>query len=330
MFLQKFPREHLAALPTALEFAPRLSGKLGVDLFIKRDDNTGLALGGNKARKLEYLAGEALRQGCDTLITTGSPQSNHCRMTAAAAAKLGLDCHLVFTGNEIPVSQGNLLLDVILGAKLHYIGEGNDMSADDSMNHLAAELALEGKCPYVIPLGGSNATGALGYIRGILELVQQAEALGVSYDYIVHASGSAGTQAGLMAGVKYFDLASRVLGMSVSRSASRLSGEVLQLCNETLTKSGSMKTVTAAEVFVYDEYVGGGYGIPTDLSDEAISLFARLEGIIVDPVYTAKGAAGMIDLVRKGVIPQHSRVLFWHTGGAPAHFADQAMHWGKK
>jgi L-cysteate sulfo-lyase len=331
MFLQEFPRVKLAALPTALDHAPRLSHELGVSLYLKRDDNTGLALGGNKARKLEYLAGQALALGCDTLITTGGPQSNHCRMTAAAAAKLGLECHLAFTSEQIPVTQGNLLLDVLLDAKLHYIGVGDSSSApDDFMADLAAKLRHQGKRPYIIPLGGSNSVGALGYIRGVMELMGQAEEAGVCFDYVAHASGSAGTQAGLLAGVKYFALPSKVLGMSVSRPAARLSTEVLSLCNETLAKIGSGKLVAADEVHVYDQYVGGGYGVPTELSLEATALFARLEGVIVDPVYTAKGAAGMIDLIRRGVIERGSNVLFWHTGGAPAHFADLEIHWGKK
>ncbi|HSL93762.1 MAG TPA: D-cysteine desulfhydrase family protein, partial [Bacillota bacterium] len=273
MFLQKFPRVKLASLPTALDHAPRLSRELGVDLYLKRDDNTGLALGGNKARKLEYLAGQALAMGCDTLITTGGPQSNHCRMTAAAAAKLGLDCHLAFTSDEIPVTQGNLLLDVLLGAKLHYIGSGeNSPTPDDFMADLAAKLQRQGKRPYVIPLGGSNSVGALGYIRGVMELIGQAEAEGVSFDYVIHASGSAGTQAGILAGIKYFALPGRVLGISVSRPTSRLSGEVLSLCNETLDKIGSGKVIGSDDVHVYDQYVGGGYGTPTELSLEATTL----------------------------------------------------------
>ena len=331
MFLPEFPRAKLAALPTALDTAPRLSRELGVNLHLKRDDNTGLALGGNKARKLEYLAGEALALGCDTLITTGAPQSNHCRMTAAAAAKLGLDCHLVFNSSEIEVTQGNVLLDIMLGAELHYIGAGENAPAPDAfMADLAAELSRQGKTPYVVPLGGSNPLGALGYIRGVWELMGQAEAQDIRFDYVVHASGSAGTQAGLLAGIKYFSLPCTLLGISVSRPAARLSAEVLALCNDVLSKAGSGKVVTATDVRVYDQYVGAGYGVPTELSSEAIGLFARLEGVLLDPVYTAKGAAGMVDLIRRGVIERGSRVLFWHTGGAPALFADFDKHWGKK
>ncbi|MDP3486525.1 MAG: D-cysteine desulfhydrase family protein [Bacillota bacterium] len=327
MFLKDMPRVKLAALPTVLEYAPRLSQNLGLELYIKRDDNTGLAVGGNKARKLEYLVGDALAKGCDTLITTGGPQSNHCRMTAAAAAKSGLDCHLVFTSQDITVRQGNLLLDELLGANIHFLGSDDGALAGKRMIELAEELKQQGKTPYIVPLGGSSPVGAAGYIRAIKELVDQTDLGGISVEYIVHASGSAGTQAGLLAGVKAFNLPIKVLGISVSRPKQRLSGEVLDLCRDTLSNAGFNATVTPEEVVVYDEYVGGGYGIPTELSTEALKLFAKLEGIIIDPVYTAKAGAGLLDLTRRGIIPQGSSVLFWHTGGSPALFAEQDLHW---
>lgn len=324
------PRVRLAALPTVLEAAPRLGKQLGVDLYIKRDDNTGLAVGGNKARKLEYLVGDALQNGADTLITTGGPQSNHCRMTAAAAAKCGLDCHLVFTGDAIDVRQGNLLLDQLLGAHLHFLGSDDGKLAELRMKELADELKLQGRNPYIVPLGGSNAVGALGYIRAIKEVLDQTDALGLGFDVIIHASGSAGTQAGLLAGIKAFDLPITVIGISVSRSQERLTREVLELCQATLDNAGLKRSIAPAEVIVYDEFVGRGYGVPTELSTEALEMFARLEGVIIDPVYTAKAAAGLLELTRKGVIPAGSKVLFWHTGGSPALFADQDMHWRPK
>ena len=327
MFLKDMPRVKLAALPTALEYAPRLSQNLGLKLYVKRDDNTGLAVGGNKARKLEYLVGDALAKGCDTLITTGGPQSNHCRMTAAAAAKSGLDCHLVFTSQDISVRQGNLLLDELLGAKFHFLGSDDGVLAGKRMIELADELEQQGKNPYIVPLGGSNPVGAAGYMRAIKELMDQTDIGGISVEYIVHASGSAGTQAGLLAGVQAFNLPIKVLGMSVSRPKQRLSGEVLDLCRETLSNAGFHMAVTPQDVVVYDDYVGDGYGIPTELSTEALRLFASLEGIIIDPVYTAKAGAGLLDLTRKGVIPQGASVLFWHTGGSPALFAEQNLHW---
>jgi D-cysteine desulfhydrase family pyridoxal phosphate-dependent enzyme len=330
MFLQHQPRERLAALPTPLEQAPRLGRELGVDLYLKRDDNTGLAVGGNKARKLEYLVGEALALGSDTLITTGGPQSNHCRMTAAAAAKYGLECHLVFTSGPIEVLQGNLLLDSLLGAQFHFTGSSDGSQAALHMEELALSLRNKGRNPYVIPLGGSNEVGALGYVRAMHELAEQAERMGVAFDYLVHASGSAGTQAGLLAGAKIFNLPLRILGMSVSRTRERLSREVLELATATIARAGFQVRPDASEVEVYDQYIGGGYGIPTPLSTEALSMFARLEGVIIDPVYTAKAAAGLLDLTRRGVIPAEAKVLFWHTGGSPALFADQSLHWGGK
>jgi len=327
MFLKDMPRVKLAALPTALEYVPRLSQNLGIELYLKRDDNTGLAVGGNKARKLEYLVGDALAKGCDTLITTGGPQSNHCRMTAAAAAKAGLDCHLVFTSQDIAVRQGNLLLDELLGANLHFLGVDDGILAGERMIELAEQLKQQGQKPYIVPLGGSSPVGAAGYIRAIKELMDQTDLAGISVEYIIHASGSAGTQAGLLAGVKAFNLPIKVLGMSVSRPKQRLSGEVFNLCRDTLSNAGFNTTVTPEEVVVYDEYVGNGYGIPTELSIEALRLFAKLEGVILDPVYTAKAGAGLLDLTRKGIIPNDSSVLFWHTGGSPALFAEQELHW---
>ena len=322
------PRVKIAMLPTALEETPRLSKELGIALFVKRDDNTGLALGGNKARKLEYLVGEALELGADTLITTGAAQSNHCRMTAAAAAKAGLSCHLVLNGTALAVKQGNLLLDELLGAKVHFLGSDEATLAPARMQELAAELTASGARPYLVPLGGSSPVGAVAYVTAMRELIVQSP--DAAFDFIVHASGSAGTQAGLIAGVKHFGLPTRVVGISVSRPKSRLAGEVMALCRDTLLHAKSEAHVLTEDVVVYDDYVGRGYGLPTEASTSALLLFARREGIILDPVYTAKAAAGLIDLVRRGVIPAGSRVLFWHTGGTPALFADVSLHWREK
>lgn len=329
--MKRLPRAKLAMLPTALEESPRLSKELGITLFVKRDDNTGLALGGNKARKLEYLVGEALELGADTLITTGAPQSNHCRMTAAAAAKVGLACHLVLNGTTLAVKQGNLLLDELLGARVHFLGSDDASLAPARMQELADELAAGGARPYLVPLGGSCAVGAIAYVTAVEEMLAQSAAQhDQHFDYIVHASGSAGTQAGLIAGVKYFGLPTRVIGISVSRPRPRLEREVMELCRETLAHGGADVPVTESDVVVYDEYVGRGYGLPTAASTAALELFARREGLILDPVYTAKAAAGLIDLVRRGCIPASSRVLFWHTGGMPALFADVSLHWRER
>lgn len=326
--MKQLPRVKIAVLPTALLETPRLSKELGVSLFVKRDDNTGLALGGNKARKLEYLVGEALELGADTLITTGAPQSNHCRMTAAAAARAGLSCHLVLNGTPLPVKQGNLLLDELLGAQVHFLGSDDATLAPARMRELKAELTAGGARPYLVPLGGSSPAGAVAYVTAVEELIAQAP--DEPFDFIVHASGSAGTQAGLVAGVKHFGLPTRVIGISVSRPKARLEREVLELSRGTLAHAESEAQVTEGDIRVYDDYVGRGYGLPTAASTGALELFARREGIILDPVYTAKAAAGLIDLVRRGVIPGGSRVVFWHTGGTPALFADVSLHWRER
>ncbi|HBK84866.1 MAG TPA: D-cysteine desulfhydrase, partial [Firmicutes bacterium] len=197
MYLAKFPRVELATLPTALQPAPRFSKALGgkVNIWIKRDDNSGLTLGGNKARKLEFLLADALRQGCDTLITTGGPQSNHCRMTAGAAAKVGMQCHLVFSSSSFDLRQGNLLVDELLGAQLHWCDPAEVDDINKEMSKLANELQAQGRRPYIIPLGGSNSLGAMGYVYAVREFLQQADALGLQFASFVHASGSGGTQA---------------------------------------------------------------------------------------------------------------------------------------
>jgi len=328
--LERLPRIPLANLPTALMHLPRLSKHLGINLYIKRDDNTGLALGGNKARKLEFLLGDALMRGADTLITTGGPQSNHCRMTAAAAAQQGLACHLVFSGPQIKERQGNLYLDELLGAKLYFPGLDDAGEISLYMEDLANNLKAAGRKPYLVPLGGSNAVGAVGYINAIMELHSQTQGHSLQFDYIVHASGSAGTQAGLLAGVKACGLRSQVFGISVSRPKARLLREVLALAQATLAHAVIAERVLETEVQVFDEYIGLGYGMPTDSSRHALHAFATLEGVILDPVYTGKAASGLFDLTAQGAIPKDANVLFWHTGGTPALFADPSIHWRAK
>jgi len=329
--LASLSRTRLATLPTELEPLPRLGEHLGIGLYIKRDDNTGLALGGNKARKLEFLLGDAQELGADVLITTGGPQSNHCRMTAAAAAKGGLGCHLVFSSAAITERQGNLFLGELLGATLHFAGTDEPQVVAGKMEEVAKDLRATGKRPYIIPLGGSNPIGAVGYIAGIEEISKQCVPMGIAFDYIVHASGSAGTQAGLLAGVKAYDLPISIIGISVSRPRERLAREVYELCQGTLLHAGIAREIVQSDIVVYDEYVGAGYGMPTEASRAALATFATMEGVIIDPVYTAKGAAGLIDLVvSRGVIPRGAKVLFWHTGGTPALFADPTVHWRAK
>ncbi|MGI6345294.1 MAG: D-cysteine desulfhydrase family protein [Bacillota bacterium] len=323
MYLARFPRIGLAALPTPLQPAPRFSAALGgkVNIWLKRDDNTGLAIGGNKARKLEFLFADALNQGCDTVITTGGPQSNHCRMTAAAAARLGLSCHLVLTSRPFDLRQGNLLLDELLGAELHFCppSEGRDISRE--MSNLAEELRQAGRHPYLIPLGGSNPLGALGYVAAVRELVAQADELGVEFSALIHASGSGGTQAGLLVGTLLHHLPTQVLGFSVSAKRPVLEDRIRTVATGLLQLLG-LETDVEEHLHVSDEFVGDGYGRPTSQSSEALQLLARTEGVIIDPVYTAKAMAGLIDGVRNGRFPEGSNVLFWHTGGSPALFAD--------
>lgn len=328
MYLAKFPRVELATLPTAIQPAPRFSKALGgkVNIWIKRDDNSGLTLGGNKARKLEFLLADALRQGCDTLITTGGPQSNHCRMTAGAAAKIGMHCHLVFPSNQFDIRQGNLLLDELLGAELHWLDPAEIDDITREMSKLASELQAQGRRPYIIPLGGSNSLGAMGYVYAVREFLQQADALRLQFSAFVHASGSGGTQAGLLAGTLLNHLQTEVVGVSVSRSKENLQPIVIKLSKLVLSLL-NYEIDPTEYVHVLDSFVGEGYGIPTAESREALQLLAQTEGLIIDPVYTAKAVAGLIHEVRAGRWAEGSNVLFWHTGGSPALFADQVF-WG--
>lgn len=321
MQLAKIPRVHLAALPTPLEEMHRLSAALGGPrLFIKRDDNTGLGMGGNKARKLEFLLAEALAQGADTVITTGGPQSNHARITAAAAARLGLGCVLVLTGERPSAFGGNLLIDRILGADVRFTGADDEASASTMMAEVAEQLRAEGKVPYIIPLGGSNPLGALGYIVGFRELIGQAEEQGVAFDRIYITSGSGGTHAGTVLGNRLYSYGARVIGISVSRPRELAAERVARIAQSCIDSFALPVTVAPGDIEVDDRFIGAGYGRMTDGGREAILLLARHEGIIADPVYTGKALAGLIDHIRSGLIGRDETVLFWHTGGAPALF----------
>jgi len=324
MHLSRFPRVRLAHLPTPLEPMQRLSRHLGgARLWIKRDDCTGLSTGGNKTRKLEFLMGEALKQGADTIITQGATQSNHARQTAAAAARFGLECHLLLedrTGNASPDYRlsGNVLLDRLHGASVSARPGGADMNAE--MAALAEDLRKRGKKPYVIPGGGSNPVGALGYVNAALELVAQANDMGIEIAQVVHATGSAGTQAGLLTGLVALNSGIPVLGISVRAPKDRQEQSVFDLCCRTADHMGLTGIVEREQVVADAGYVGPGYGLPTPAMVEAVTLLARLEGILLDPVYTGKGMAGLIDLVQKGVFAKDSDVVFLHTGGAAGLF----------
>jgi len=312
------PRLRFAHLPTPVETLPRLCDALGGPrLLIKRDDQTGLAFGGNKTRKLEFLVAEAREQGAKTLISGGALQSNHCRQTAAAAARFGFECILVLTGDKSQRASGNLLLDQLFGAEIVYVADRKDR--DSILQQTFDRATNEGKKPYLVPYGGSSATGALGYVFAMKELIDQ----NVSADWIVFASSSGGTQAGLLLGQRIFGFSGRVLGISVDESEEWLTGEVSKLASATSEKVGERIEFTPPDVLVNADYCGAGYGVVTEREREALRLFASCEGLLLDPVYTGRAAAGMIDLIRTGFFNTNETVLFLHTGGQPALFAEK-------
>jgi L-cysteate sulfo-lyase len=320
MNLARFPRIRLGHLPTPLEPLDNLSRHLGGPrIWLKRDDCTGLSTGGNKTRKLEYLMADALAQQADTVITQGATQSNHARQTAAAAAKLGLACHILLedrTGYTDPAyaQSGNVLLDKLHGAQVSRRPGGADMQAE--MEALAAELRADGRKPYVIPGGGSNPVGALGYVNCALELVNQAAELGLRIDHVVHATGSAGTQAGLVTGLVALNAGIPVLGIGVRAPKAKQEANVLALCERTADHLGLADLVRPEHVVANCDYVGQGYGIPTQGMVEAVRLLAEKEGVLLDPVYSGKGMAGLIDLIGQGRFGQDENIVFIHTGGA--------------
>jgi len=314
MILDSLPRVSLASLPTPVQELPRLSRLLGRRLWIKRDDLTGLALGGNKTRKLEFLCADALRRNADTLITAGAPQSNHCRQTAAAAAKLGLRCVLVLSGPTQPAGTGNLLLDSLVGAEFIWAGE---KPRDQALQETFSREQSAGKNPYLIPYGGSNPLGAAAYALAVRELKGQ----GVVPDWILFASSSGGTQTGMALGARWFGVSSRVQGISVDLEAESLREKIFALASDTIRMLGDAESVDADSIFVDDRFLGAGYGKPGEMEREAIHLFARQEGILLDPVYTARAAGGMLEMIRRNEISASESILFWHTGGIPALWA---------
>lgn len=324
MNLTKFPRVRLAHLPTPLEPLPRLSAALGgPEIWIKRDDCTGLSTGGNKTRKLEFLMADALEKGADTIITQGATQSNHARQTAAAAARLGLECHLLLedrTGSTDPdyTLNGNVLLDRLHGASISARPGNADMNAE--MEGLAERLRAKGRKPYVIPGGGSNPVGALGYANAALELLHQAGERGLVIDHVVHGTGSAGTQAGLVTGLAALNSGIPVLGIGVRAPRGRQEEMVFALCQKTAEHLGLPGVVKRDQVTANCDYVGQGYGIPTESMVEAVRMLAEIEGVLLDPVYSGKAMAGLIDLVRKGRFAKDENIVFVHTGGAAALF----------
>ncbi len=306
----------LAHLPTPIEELNALSDLFaGPRIFIKRDDLTGLGMGGNKTRKLEYLLSDAVSKGCKTLITTGAIQSNHCRQVAAAAAKLGLSCILVLAGEEPDRYQGNLILDMLSGAEIVFTEKNK---RDQTLAEVFEKASTEGKRPYLIPYGGSNAIGALGYYHAMRELLQQ----GLDPDWVVFASSSGGTQAGLVIGARHYGYTGKLLGISIEFSSSVFSNQIAQLANQAAELLECDCSVTSDDILINDQYCLAGYGVITTAEIEAISFFARHSGILLDPVYTGRAAAGLLDLIRNGYFKPSDKILFWHTGGTPALFAE--------
>ena len=326
--VERFPRVRLGHAPTPLDPAPRLGAALGVELWVKRDDCTGLAFGGNKVRQLEFHLGEARARGADVVLVTGAVQSNLVRVAAAGARRLGMDAHVqleerVDEADHLYRASGNVLLDRLLGATLHSLPVGEDEgAADEGLDRLARALAGEGRRPYVIrSAAGHPPLGALGYVVAAGEVAAQAAALGIGFDAVVCASGSALTHAGLLVGLHAVGEATPVLGICVRRDARRQSARVARVAAALAAMVGRPAAVDAGEVDVCDAVLAPGYGRLNDAVREAVELAARREALLLDPVYTGKAMAGLIAHVRSGRIAPGSRVLFVHTGGLPAIFA---------
>lgn len=311
------PKVHLAHLPTPLEELPNLSKQLGGPrLLIKRDDQTGLATGGNKTRKMEYIVAAAEIAGADTLLTTGSLQSNHCRQTAAAAARFGLHCVLLLRGEEPQSpSEGNLLLDHLLGAEIRY---GNQ-----PLEAAAAGLEASGRKPYLVPVGGSNAIGATAYVAAMEETLDQLDQRGEGVDWIITATGSGGTQGGMALGARVRGYEGHLLGISISREKGNSQARLAEVANETAAHLGVNERFEPKDFEVNSDYLGEGYGAMSTLDLRGVQTLARSEGILLDPVYTGRAFGGMLELIEKGVIDKSETVLFWHTGGTPALFVDK-------
>jgi D-cysteine desulfhydrase len=314
-------RFSLGFFPTPLTEMTRLGAELGGPrLFIKRDDQTGLAMGGNKTRKLEYLVGDALAKGCDTLVSGGAAQSNHCRQTAAAACAAGMGCHLALGGEAPALPEGNLLLDTLLGAQIHW---GGPHRKGEEIPAIVDQLESEGKTPYVVPYGGSNTTGATGFVVAAGELKAQLTTLKQEITHIVFASSSGGTQAGLLVGAHLFELSAELIGIGIDKDEAGegpFEEHVQRLANATVRHLGIAHHFAGEEIFVENGYLGEGYGVVGDLERRAVTLTARTEGILLDPVYTGRAMGGLMEMIKAGRFTAADTVLFWHTGGAPALF----------
>ena len=335
MQIGRLERVRLGEFPTPLQELKNLQKCLnGPRIFIKRDDLDGLGSGGNKLRKLEYALAEAIRQGATAIITTGAVQSNHTRLTTAAANKLGLKTYLILRGEEPKVATGNLLLDKILGVQeIHYTGgalysdhKKTVSQLEEKVKKLERDLRERGESPYYIPNGCRAIHGALGYSTCVLEIVSQLRELNLAPDYIVTACGTSGTQTGLILGSSlYAQGETKVLGMSISESKEELSERVEQSLAEVVDFLNLKQEIDKKTITVYDDYIGEAYGKGSDQMKEAVQLVARKEGIILDPVYTGKAMAGLIDLIRKGQLKKDEIVVFLHSGGVAGLFADEQI-----
>lgn len=325
------PRVRLTALPSPLQRAERLEAALREGgsrpprLYIKRDDLLSLAFGGNKIRNLEFALGAAIAAGATDVITGGRLQSNHCRLTAAACARLGLRAHLVLSGTEPAVSTGNLLLCRLLGAAITCTDSDNRALRDAAMREIAGRAARDGGRPYVVPVGGSDVAGAYGHLLAAHELLAQADALGERVAAVVLATATGGTQAGMLAGLRQAGSGAasgvaRLDAFAVAKSAAELGPEVLRIANELAAAEG-IESISASDVLIDDSMIGEGYGIPTAAGDAALALLGATEGIVADPVYTGKALAGLLAAIRRGGYGEDETVVWVHTGGAPALFA---------
>jgi D-cysteine desulfhydrase family pyridoxal phosphate-dependent enzyme len=316
--MKEVNRLHFAHLPTPVEELPQLTEHLeGPKILVKRDDQTGLAFGGNKTRKLEFLVAEALEQGAKTLITGGALQSNHCRQTAAAAARFGLDCILVLNGEMPDKPSANLLLDQMFSAEIVTIKDR--AQRDQTLQQTFDKAVADGRKPYLVWYGGSSPTGALGYAFAMKEFMEQ----NVHADWIVFGTSSGGTHAGLVLGQRVFGYQGKVLGISIDEPEDWLKTRVSSLASDASEKLGARIEFTREDVLANEEYCKAGYGMLTDAERESVKLFAKLEGLLLDPVYTGRAAAGMIDLIQKRFFKKDETILFWHTGGQPALFAEK-------
>ncbi|MCX6169499.1 MAG: D-cysteine desulfhydrase family protein [Ignavibacteriales bacterium] len=316
------PRKQIGFFPTPVTELKQLSKKLhGPRIFIKRDDLTGLAFGGNKTRKLEFLIGDALSKGCDTIITGGAEQSNHCRQTAAACALSGLECHLVLGGSEPELPKGNFLLDKLFGAHIHWSGE---FRKGEKIPKISEKLIQLGKNPYIIPYGGSNEIGVAGFVEAVNELKIQLEQINQKISHVIFASSSGGTHAGLVLGKYIYKQNFNLIGVEIDKEESGnlvYSEHLLNLTNSSAKFLGVDHTFTKNDFILRNEYLGEGYGIVGELDRRAIKLLAETEGILVDPVYTGRAFGALVDTVEHNEFKDTDTILFWHTGGTPAIFS---------